>query len=250
MRILFLGNNYNLISVRCLQALLDMTDVEVVVGLYSPGDGNLGVTIRKTLKSHGLSFVVRRGMDIVASSVSGLLGRISDRQVNYRSIRELTSSRKSLQYFDARAINSTDSIGRLNVLRPDLIVVAAFSQILKAELLGIPRSGCINMHPSLLPKYRGPNPFYWVLENREVKTGVTVHYIDEGIDTGDIILSEEIRISDNETESTLREKSIVLGAELLVRSVRLIRQGKASRTPQDESLASYYSLPPRGQSRL
>src|SRR5713226_7770003 len=93
----------------------------------------------------------------------------------------------------------------VQLLGVDLIVVAGFARILKRALVDVPRLGCINVHPSLLPHYRGPEPFYWVLANLEKTTGVTIHHVDEGIDTGDIILQRELEIRPNETETMLIE---------------------------------------------
>ena len=110
--------------------------------------------------------------------------------------------------------------------------------------------GIVNVHPSLLPRYRGPNPLYWVLDRGERETGVTVHYVDEGIDTGDIILQETLAIGPGDTEITLQRRSATLGAELLVRAVTLIAGGGAPRRAQRHAAATYYPSPPRGASRL
>src|SRR5207302_961380 len=131
-----------------------------------------------------------------------------------------------------------------------LIVVANYSHILKHALISIPRLGCINVHASLLPAYRGPSPLYWVLANREKVTGVTIHYIDERIDSGDIILQRQLVIRPGETEFTLCERSARVAADLLGEAIPLLLSEKASRIPQDHSAATYYSFPPKAASFL
>jgi len=142
--------------------------------------------------------------------------------------------------------NSAEFVEQVRQLGVALIVVAAFARILKKTLIGVPRLGCINVHSSLLPRYRGPEPFYWVLVNRETRTGVTVHYVDEGIDSGDIILQRDLEILPNDTVTTLVDRCAGLAGELLCRAIPLLLTGKAPRIPQDPKLASYYSFPPRG----
>jgi methionyl-tRNA formyltransferase len=142
--------------------------------------------------------------------------------------------------------NSPEFLHQVQLLGVDLIVVAGFSRILKRPLIGAPRLGCINVHLSLLPLYRGPEPNYWVLANFEQKTGVTIHYLDEGIDSGDIILQREFGIRPKETLTTLTELSARMAAELLREAIPLLLAGQAPRIHQDHSTASYYSFPPRG----
>ena len=124
-------------------------------------------------------------------------------------------------------------------INPDVIVVVAFGQILPKELLDIPKFGCINVHVSLLPKYRGAAPINWVIINGEEKTGVTTMYMDEGLDTGDIILSEEFDLDDNITAGELHDKMKVVGAKLLVKTLDLIEKGIAPRIKQNHSEHTY-----------
>ena len=122
---------------------------------------------------------------------------------------------------------------------PDLAVVAAFGQILPLEILEIPKMGCINVHPSLLPKYRGAAPINWALIGGEVKTGVTIMLMDEGMDTGDILLQTEIPIGDEETSETLHDRLALLGAQLLLETVKGIKAGNVHSIPQNHSKATY-----------
>lgn len=127
----------------------------------------------------------------------------------------------------------------LQELNPDIIVVVAFGQILPKSILDIPKLGCINVHVSLLPKYRGAAPINWVIINGEEKTGVTTMYMDEGLDTGDMILTEEFDLDDEITAGELHDKMTVIGAETLVKTLELIKEGKAPRTPQNHEEFTY-----------
>lgn len=125
-------------------------------------------------------------------------------------------------------------------LNPDLIVLFSFNQIVPEGIIALPHLGCINVHPSLLPKYRGAHPHFWVLVKGQAVTGVTVHYVDAGVDTGDIIIQETLPIRPGETMFSLNDRLNRLGARLLVKAVQGIRDGTAPRIPQDHAEASYF----------
>ncbi|MBU1693235.1 MAG: methionyl-tRNA formyltransferase [Verrucomicrobia bacterium] len=129
-------------------------------------------------------------------------------------------------------------IEALKALAPDLIVVADYGQFLKPALLALPPKGAINIHPSLLPRYRGAAPVQWAVANGETETGITILYVTDKMDAGDIILQEKVPIRDEHTAAMLTSLLAELGATLLVRAVELIRSGHVPRLPQDESLAT------------
>ncbi len=125
-------------------------------------------------------------------------------------------------------------------LQPDLLVLAFVTDFVPVEVINLAKHGGINYHPSLLPKYRGGTAMNWAIINGEKETGVTIHYIDEGVDTGDIIIQEKVPIDPDDTVKSLYfEKLYPLGVKMVPEAVRLIREGKASRVPQDESQASF-----------
>lgn len=130
-------------------------------------------------------------------------------------------------------------IEEIKALNPDVIVVVAFGQILPKALLDIPKFGCINVHVSLLPKYRGAAPINWVIINGEEKTGVTTMYMDEGLDTGDMILTSEFDLDNEITAGELHDKMKEIGAETLKETLELIEKGCAPRTPQNHDEFSY-----------
>ncbi len=123
--------------------------------------------------------------------------------------------------------------------RPDVIVVVAFGQKLPGSLLAVPLFGCINLHASLLPRYRGSAPINWALISGEEKTGVTTMIMDEGIDTGDILLQEETLIRSDDNALTLHDRLSQIGATALMKTLERLRQGTMRPIPQDASLATY-----------
>lgn len=129
-------------------------------------------------------------------------------------------------------------IGKIREIDPDLIVVAAYGKLLPAELIHIPRLGCINIHASLLPKFRGAAPIHRSIMEGEETTGVTLMYMEEGLDTGDMISARSTRIG-KKTTAELHDELSEMGADLLVKTLPYIEQGINGRTKQDDSLATY-----------
>lgn len=123
-------------------------------------------------------------------------------------------------------------IEKIKEMNPDVICVVAYGRILPKEILDIPKYGCINVHPSLLPKYRGSAPIQWAILNGDEKTGVTTMYLDEEMDSGDIILKEEVEIDKDETSGELWDRLSNIGAKLLVETLEQIENGTASREKQ------------------
>ena len=130
-------------------------------------------------------------------------------------------------------------IGEVKRMSPDLIVVAAYGRILMRDFLEIPPLGCINVHASLLPKYRGAAPIQWAIVNGERKTGVTIMKMDEGIDTGDILLAKEVEIGDEDTAQSLHDRLAQVGASLIVKAMDQLDRGTLHPIPQDQRDASY-----------
>jgi len=120
----------------------------------------------------------------------------------------------------------------LSKIMPEIIVVVAYGKILPAQILGLPSHGCINVHASLLPKYRGAAPIQWAIINGEKKTGITTMLMDEGLDTGNILLQEETEISSDDNAETLGNKLAEIGASLLIRTIKGIRSGYIKPIPQ------------------
>lgn len=147
-------------------------------------------------------------------------------------------------------MRSPEAIEELRAWQPDLIVTAAYGQILPKAVLEMPRFGCINVHASLLPRYRGGAPIHHAIMNGESKTGVTIMYMAEGLDTGDMIAKVEVPIEDSDDVGTMFEKLAQAGAELLIDTLPDIERGTAARIPQEESEATYAPNITREQERI
>ncbi len=135
-------------------------------------------------------------------------------------------------------VNSAEALARIRAWRPDIGVVVAYGQILRPELLAVPPLGFINMHTSLLPKYRGAAPIQWAVANGERKTGVTIMQMDAGMDTGDILAWHEVAIGDADTAGAVSDRLTVAGTALLVETLSDLRAGRAVRHPQEQALAT------------
>ncbi len=136
-------------------------------------------------------------------------------------------------------VNAPEEVAAIAEWRPDLFVVADYGAILKPALLAVPRLGAINVHPSLLPKYRGAAPIPWAIANGETETGVTIQFMSERMDAGDIILAEREPIGPDDTAATLEPRLAALGARLIPRVLSLFERPPVPRTPQDEAAATY-----------
>jgi methionyl-tRNA formyltransferase len=136
-------------------------------------------------------------------------------------------------------VRTQEFLSQLQNLSPDLICVTAYGKILPKNILELPRCGCVNVHASLLPKYRGAAPINWAIVRGETQSGITTMLMDEGMDTGDILLKKEIQIQDEDDAGTLSEKLSQLGAELLLETISQLQEGKLDPAKQDESLATY-----------
>lgn len=142
-----------------------------------------------------------------------------------------------IEVYQPKRIRDAECIAYLRGFQPELIVVAAFGQILPGEILEMPAYGCLNVHASLLPKYRGASPIQWAVINGDKITGVTTMRMDAGIDTGDIYEKLEIPLADDETGGSLFDKLEKAGARLCISTIKKLEEGTAVRTKQDEAQA-------------
>jgi methionyl-tRNA formyltransferase len=152
---------------------------------------------------------------------------------------KVIAGRYGLPVVQPERMKNREFVDYLKSVSPDMVVVAAFGQILPRAILEIPKMGCINVHPSLLPKYRGAAPINWALIKGEVKTGITIMLMDEGMDTGDILAQEETAIEPAETFGKLNDRLAVMGARLLLAAIDEVAGGRAAPRPQDASQATY-----------
>jgi len=158
-----------------------------------------------------------RGMKMVASPV-----------------KEFALEKGLTVYQPEKVRKNEEFIEKIKILNPDVICVVAYGKILPKEILEIPKYGCINVHGSLLPKYRGAAPIQWAVLNGDKETGVTTMYMDIGMDTGDMILKEKVEVGEDETTGELWDRLSKIGAKLLVETLKQIEEGTAPREKQGE----------------
>jgi len=163
---------------------------------------------------------------------------------------KVLAEQNSIEVYQPERIKTPEMVELLRNIKPDAIVVVAFGQILSQDILEIPPLGCINVHASLLPKYRGAAPINWCIINGEEKTGITTMYMDKGLDTGDIIIKSEIAIGTEETAGELHDRLSELGAEVLIDTMKLIEEGRAPRIPQDNEKATYAPIMTKALGRI
>ncbi len=156
----------------------------------------------------------------------------------------------ALPLFQPEKIKAPESIEFLKKLKPDVMVVAAYGQILPKAVLEIPRAACLNIHGSLLPRWRGAAPIHYSLMNGDLETGVTLMYMNEKMDEGDVLLTEKTPVGVAETTGELHDRLALLGAGGVVKALELLRDGKAGRTPQDGSIATYAPSLKREQCKI
>ena len=186
---------------------------ESLEAIYNAGHEILAV-VTNTDKPKG------RGMKVVQSPV-----------------KEYAISKNLKIYQPEKVRKNEEFIQEIKNLNPDVICVVAYGKILPQEILEIPKLGCVNVHGSLLPKYRGAAPIQWSVINGDKVTGITTMYMDIGMDTGDMILKEETEIGDDETTGELWERLSKIGAKLLVKTLEQIENGTAPRIPQGEEFS-------------
>lgn len=162
-------------------------------------------------------------------------------KLSYSPVKELALE-NNIPVYQPTKLRDGTATELIKSLRPDILVVVAYGRILPDDMLEVPKYGAINVHASLLPKYRGAAPIQWAVLNGDKITGVTTMYLASEMDTGDIIYTSETEIGEFETSGELFDRLMVMGAELLDRTLRDIEAGTAPRTPQDHSKASYVKM--------
>jgi methionyl-tRNA formyltransferase len=212
MRIIFIGTGD--VGVPTLQSLLDSTDHQVLSCVTQP-DKPVG-----------------RHQEIHQSAIKVL------------------AMRNHVPVFQPRKIREATAIEQLRFQRPNVIVVMAYGQILPGELLRIPTVACLNLHASLLPRHRGAAPIHAAIDAGDRESGVTVMYMNERLDEGDILLTRALRIGKDETAGSLHDRIGEVAPEALAEALSLLKQGRAPRVPQDHSLATYAAKLAREQGEL
>lgn len=188
-----------------------------------------------------LQTLIERPEELVAVFTQPDRPKGRGQKMQYTPVKELALA-NHIPVYQPTKIREDESISLIRTLAPDVIIVVAFGQILPKSLLDIPPFGCINVHASLLPRYRGAAPLNWCLVNGEAETGVTTMLMDVGLDTGDMLLKEATAIDMNEDISSLHDRLSVMGARLLGQTLDLLWEGKLHRETQDDSASCYASM--------
>ena len=187
---------------------------------------------RKSLES-----IYNAGQNILAVVTNQDKPKGRGMKLAYSPVKEFALEKKIDIYQPEKIKNNTDFFEKIKQLNPDVICVVAYGKILPKDILELPRLGCINVHASLLPKYRGAAPIQWAIINGEKKTGVTTMYMDEKMDTGDMILKQEIEIGEDETTGDLWDRLAKIGANLLVETLEKIENNTAPRIKQPDNFS-------------
>lgn len=161
--------------------------------------------------------------------------------LSFSPVKELALAH-ALPVYQPEKMRDGTALAQLRELKPDILVVVAYGKILPDDILALPKYGAVNVHASLLPKYRGAAPIQWAVLNGDKVTGVSTMYLAHDMDSGDIIFTSETEIGEKESSGELFDRLMHMGADLLVKTLRAIEDGSAPRTPQDSSKASYVSM--------
>ncbi len=202
LNVVFMGTPH--FAVPALEALQKHSDQFVITGVYTQPDKPVG-----------------RGLEVQASPVK-------KKAIEF-----------GLPVFQPEKLSQPGEFERLQTLQPDIIVVVAYGQILRKNVLTLPRLGCVNIHSSLLPRWRGAAPIHWALLAGDQETGVTTMHLVEKLDAGDMLLQAKTPISEQDTASTLHDRLAIMGSELIVPTLQGLHQGTLKGQTQDESQVTY-----------
>ncbi|MCQ2506459.1 MAG: methionyl-tRNA formyltransferase [Lachnospiraceae bacterium] len=185
-----------------------------------------------------LEYVLKAGIEIQAVVTQTDKPKGRGEKMAFSAVKEV-ALREGIEVLQPLKMKEPDFLKRIEELNPDVILVAAFGRIIPKVILDLPKYGCINVHTSLLPKYRGTSPIQAVILKGEEKTGVTIMYMDEGIDTGDIMLSKEVAIEPTDTGASLHDKLALMGGPLLIEALKRIENKRAIRIKQPAECDTY-----------
>ena len=190
---------------------------------------------------NALENIVKAGHDVVGVITQPDKPKGRGGKMQYTPVKE-KALELGLDVYQPQRVKETEFIEKLKEMNPDAIVVIAFGQILPKAILDMPKYGCINVHASLLPKYRGAAPIQWSVIDGEKETGVTTMYMNEGLDTGDIIDKVVVPIDKKETGGSLFDKLAIEGGKLILKTLIELENGTAVRTPQDDSKSNHAGM--------
>ncbi|MFY0611418.1 MAG: hypothetical protein JXQ99_07835 [Hyphomicrobiaceae bacterium] len=242
-RIVFFTNATTHESLPVLKALSESEQVEILqVVLYNRVPISLG-RLRARIRQHGL----KRTLSNVANGIAAKLAAPTSDSNSGTSTSRTYAEDNNLPIRQVTSVNSPDVLQYMRTLQPDLFVVCALSEIIKPDLLQVPRLTAINVHPSLLPKYRGPAPVFWALYHREAETGITFHAIDSRIDNGAIIDQFRVPLHPNAPLDDVTRQLFSIAGEHIVNAVVGVGRDEKEFSPQKKEDATYFSMPSLAQ---
>lgn len=162
-----------------------------------------------------------------------------------KKVTKLLEEKKIPAIYLSKSINHNTSLATIKEYKPDILISVLGNEIFKKPLIELAPKGCLNLHTALLPKYRGLMPTFWVLKNNESETGVSVFYVDEGIDSGDIIIQKKIKIEKNTTQAQLIKTSKKVGMDAIIEAVDKIKKNEVNIIENNSSEATYFKMPTR-----
>lgn len=197
-----------------------------------------------------LDYMVREGYNVMCVVTQPDKPRGRGNKVTFSPVKEKAVEHNIPVIQPVSIKKDKEFIEKIKGLNPDVIVVVAFGQILSKELLDIPKSGCINVHASLLPALRGAAPINWSIINGDIEAGVTTMFMDVGLDTGDMLIKESTAIKEDETAGELHDRMKIIGAETLIKTLKVLEKGNLQRIPQDDSKSTYAPMLDKNTGRI
>lgn len=248
MKIVVFTSKNNIYANKIIKELFQIEDIKIVGIVESsviyPGKSMLGAVF-SILKKSGLSYlfsqIIKFSYFRFGSLIYGLFPKkdIKDTLFSYR----ILTKKYNVPIFVEKNINSGEFIKKMSNLYPDLFISVFLNQIFKSELLSTPKIGTWNIHPALLPSYKGLSPVFWVLKNGEKKTGITIHWVTDKIDSGEILTQREVTIRPNDTEFSLYFRCVNEGVPILRTAIEDLKRGKKNVIKKRNIHPSYYSFP-------
>jgi methionyl-tRNA formyltransferase len=190
--------------------------------------------IKRTIKIFGIGFFINYGFKFVINKMN----------LN-KSVKKVLKNHKIPIIILKKSVNHLESLEIIRSYKPDLLISIAGNQIFKQPLINLAPKGCLNLHTALLPKYRGLMPSFWVLKNNEKETGVSVFFVDKGIDSGPILVQKRLAIPENMSQAELIKESKKLGMDAINESIELLYKGNYQLIPNPDKEKTYYSFPTR-----
>ena len=241
-RVAFFTNATSTLSLPVLRALHESAELDVAHVFFFDTIAASRGRLWSVIKQHGLKKTLAKAADVLITKVSSLLPFGRAQSTTIKTSHDYAQS-QGIPLSIVSSANAADTVAVARELQCDLLVSCSFSQIMRQSILDTPKIAAVNIHPSLLPKYRGPLPSFWVLKHRETESGVTFHLMDAKIDNGNVIEQFSLTIEQGWDEDELTGRLFAIAGEKAAGVLKRFVEGDSTPYAQDESAASYYSFP-------